>query len=78
MKLLPLLLLYTFAEAAVVNKVRLLHVTRASTIALKSAQLIELKFKVHDPAKRVLRWHYEAELDEAQDELAKIVTYKQG
>lgn len=75
MKLLPLLLLVSFAQAAPINKIHLRQLTRADLIALKSAQLIELRFKVEDPAKRVLKWHYESEIDNLHNELSRMITY---
>jgi hypothetical protein len=73
MKLLLLILLtISCAKAAQIPA----SPSKADVIAIKSAQLIEYKFKIQDPARKVVHWHYEMRIKELQSELSNIITYK--
>lgn len=75
MKLALFLILTTTAQAAPINKIHLPPVTKAESIAVKSAQLIELRFKIEDPQKGFLKWHYELEEDVLHNEFSRMITY---
>lgn len=67
---LPLLFI-TSAQAAPQNKIHL--VAKADSIAVKSAQLIELKFKIQT-THEVLKWHLELHEEALRSDFSRLVT----